>query len=689
MGNSSSATCAYEYEVLTTTEPDDRIDVTRPQIKPCPHDVSDPTDGRCLFHHGDGNFPSSRFTDEFRKILADERIPPNFFGGNLNGLQLDSELVTTPSGDPIDLRGVTIHGDLDLTDATVEVPLLLDEAAITGSVIADGAEFQAPVSLVGTDIQKRVYMHDTTVADGIVANDLNAGYVDGRDLTVTGPLILDRATFGANLKLARATVEGDLSLEHVQLDHSLDATGLSVAGNFVASEASIDSSMDQVAATIDGDVDVRKLHVGGETDWSHMTIGGDVTVTDCRFDSQADFEDITIGGEQASFDGTQFGGKADFTTLELPDGRVSFSDVTFDGEAWFVYARIGDEADFSGATFRDMAHLRDATFETDLILRNVSTTGQAFLHQSTIHGDCDCSDATFEHFQFSATVHGKTDFSRARFVEKALFMKSEFGDRVWFDEASFAGHPDFTDARFTGETTFDDTEFLVEPTFEGTRFAVDPNLDTATYPTDASVDLTERRKSMILAHPETLQYEGEQLPAAALTGDFVVPAGVSHLVEDDLTQTKIVTTALTELDSSEWHSLFEESLRTARTAVGQLPENGESVLVFSLQVNPDAELGGAFFESATIAGVYTRDSSGVTFGHLNLELSDADYLIPIPADDEAFEAGASVATRSELQKAMIRNQLFRAAVLGKRDDDESSINSGVVPVLVAAGKVGK
>lgn len=686
MTDSSRSQCTYEYEVLTTTEPDDRIDVTRPAVTQCPHDIANPDAKRCLFHHGDGNFPSSRFTDEFSDALTDEQRDPNFAGTDLNGLQLSQTDLTTPSGRPIDFRGATIHGDLNLTNATIDVPLLLDNAAITGSIYADGAEFDAPVSLVGVDVRGRLHLHEATVTGGIVANDLDTGYVDARDLTVDGPVILDRASFAANLKLARATIDGELSLEAVHMDHSLDATGLTVTGDYTASETTIESEMDHIAATIGGDVDVRKLHVGEDIDWSHGRVEGDITATDCHFEQEACFEDVSIGGTQLTFDATQFDGEADFATLQVPDGRISFSNATFDGDTWFVYARIDDTADFTGATFSEMVHLRDATFEGDLLLRNATTTGRTVLHQSTIEGDYDSADAEFEHFQFSATVRGKADFSRTRFIEKALFMKSEFDDRVWFDDATFAGHPDFSDTRFTGEPTFDDTEFLVEPTFEGTRFAVDPNLDDARYPTDASIDLAERRKDMVLAHPDSLQHTGTEVPAHKLSGELVIPASGRHLVTDDLTRTKIVTSGLKQLDSQDWYSLFERPLRIARTAAGQLPAD-DAILVFGLRVNPDENPGPEFFESATVVGVYTNDGTTISFGHLDPDLTDVDYLIPIPASDEAFEAGAAVATRSELRQATIRNQLFRTALLGKYDEDDPPVNSRIAPVLVAVAEI--
>jgi uncharacterized protein YjbI with pentapeptide repeats len=688
MSHSSSRQCSYVYDPPGSVKPDDRVDVTRPEYEPCPHEVADTDESRCLFHQAETEYPSERFTEQFQRALVSETVSSTFSGGQLEGLDLAGETVTTSAGGPVDLRGALIHGDLDLRNATIEVPLLLDNASITGSIHAEDAEFHGPVSLVGANIDG-IYCHGARIHGGFVANDLNTGYVDARGLTVDGPLILDRGTFASNLLIARGTVNGTFSLEGAEFDWSLDATSLSVAGDLIANDVSIDAECDCIAAEIGGDVELRKLEVSEETDWSHAKIAENLTVLDARFNSEASFSDVTINGEAAIFDGTQFTAKADFGTLTVREGRASFSDVNFGGEVWLTHATIGSVADFSRASFQGMAHLRDAAFEGDLVLRSIKATDQFFLHGSTIGGDCECTDASFVHFQFSATVHQKADFSGAQFDEKALFRSSTFGDRVWFDGAAFAGHLDFTDARFTGQTTFEETEFLVDPTFEDTRFAVTPDLSAATFPLADDIDLADRRKQMILAHPKSLRNEGERLPIGKINGEFSIPAQSAHLVEDDLTMTHGVAQALSDFDPQEWHGTFEEPLRTARTAVARLPDGEASTLVFALQLDTDGQPTADSIEDVLVAGVYCRHGDSIVFGHLDPAFIEADYLIPIPASDDAFESGAAVATSSELQKAAVRNERFRAALLAKQDGDEPPIHSLAVPVLVGAGTLGE
>lgn len=686
MANSKPGRCSYEYEAPpTTTPPDSSVDIPRPNHQRCPHATADADDERCLFHHLDADYPVDRISEQFLEALAAGDGPPTFAGGQLSGLRLDGATLTTPNGEPIDLRGATIDGDFDLSEATIDVPLLLDGAAITGSFIATDATFNAPISLVGTDIGRRVFLQRAHIDGGLVANELDAGYLDTRELTVKGSTILSDANFTANVILARSTFGDALNLQNTSFDYNIDVSGTEVDGPLILSGIDCEGDADLVAGRVAGDLAGIEMNITGDTDWRHLQVGGGLELSQSTFEGDAEFDDISIEGAAADFSEANFKGETSFSTAQFETAETRFTDALFDGDTWFTYATISGDATFESATFHEFVHLRDATFERNLSLVEAETTHQAFLHGSTIHGDFTAANATFNHFQFSATVHGDADFEGARFDEGGIFSNSEFGGTTTFDHASFAGGPDFSDARFTGPTSFHETEFLVEPTFDETRFAIEPDLEAARYPTPASRNLDDLRKSMILARPETLQHAGFEIETTALTDEIVIPAKTSPLVEDDLARTMAVTAALSDLDHADWYDLFEDGLRTARTAVAQLDPNDGAILVFGITVEPEAEEPTAFIQDATIAGVYARRDATVEFGYLHTDVGDFDYLIPVPADDDAFEAGASVAVLGELATAMVRQQAFRTALLQRRDE-EMHMNRAILPVLVAAAE---
>jgi hypothetical protein len=635
----------------------------------------------------DEDYPAGEATEAFRDALDDESRLPTFAGAYLPGLELADEVITTPDQQPLDLRGSIIDGKIDLTGATIEVPVLLDGASVTGDFIAEDATFEAPVSLVGTVVRGGMHWQAADVAGGVVANELDAGYLDWRGVNIDGPLVFDSSVFTSSLKLARSAVSGVLSLAEATFDWHIDATTLTVGGAISASGLTVDGDIDFVGTHVDGDIDMRKLSVDGDAEWDHTSISGELLARECSIDGEAGFDDVQVRGGGCGFDGGEFGGKADFASIAVSDGRFSATDAVFRGEVWFTHAVIEGTTDLARTVFEGPTHLRDAEFRGDLSLRGVDGEGQTWLAGSTVTDRFDCSGAQFDYFQFSATVHGDADFEHTEFVDTAVFTSSTFHGRVWFDKASFAGSPDFSKARFTDHVSFDGTEFLVEPSFEEARFTSGPDFSPAEFPTGVDVDPEdrERRWQLVLVHPESLVNDGFELPAEELTGNFVVPAAVSNLVNDQLARTKAVNVALSELEQDQWAELVDDPLRTARTAVTRREEPEMVRLVFGAEIDPEGDIGTEFFQNVVVAGVYERRGGSVEFGHLHPDLSAVDYLIPIPANDDAFDAGAAVATRAELRKAMLRHERLRLAQLRQGGGDDERIHNAVIPVLVAAG----
>jgi hypothetical protein len=286
----------------------------------------------------DEDYPAGEATEAFRDALDDENRRPTFAGAYLPGLELADEVITTPDQQPLDLRGAIIDGEIDLSGATIEVPVLLDGASVTGDFIAEDATFEAPVSLVGTVVRGGMHWQAADVAGGVVANELDAGYLDWRGVNIDGPLVFDSSAFASSLKLARSDVSGVLSLAEATFEWHIDATTLTVGGEISASGLTVDGDMDFVGTQVDGDTDMRKLSVGGDAEWDHTSIGGELLASDCSIDGEAGFDDVQIRGGACVFDGGEFGGKADFASIAVSDGRFSATDALFPGRS-VVHAR--------------------------------------------------------------------------------------------------------------------------------------------------------------------------------------------------------------------------------------------------------------------------------------------------------------------------------------------------------------
>lgn len=686
--------CSYEYEHLIETEPDHVVTTSRPpEIVQCPHTVPATDVETCLFHGIDEEYPREKATQSFLTALKEGPAPNCFAGAYLPGLDLAGETITTPNERPLDLRGAIIDGVIDLTDARVTVPIILDGATIMGQINAENASFEAPISLVDTALQKGLHWQGATINGGIVANNVDAQYVDWRDITVEGPVTFKNGSFASSLKLARSEIDGPFVLSGSTFDWHIDATMLSINDDIDATGMVVDENVDLVGVSAAGTLDFENARVGGDLDCDHMAVGEELRANDLTVGGNGQFEDLRVRGGSVTLDGINIGGKADFASMAVPDGCFSATEAVFDDEIWFTHAEIGGIADFSNATLNGPGHLRDAHFKSDLRYQNVDDTETTtWMAGSTIEGNIDCTATAFEYLQFSATVEGDADFTKTEYNNRALFSSSTFRGQVWFDNALFTGTPDFSKSQFTDEVSFEDAEFMVEPTFEDARFATDPALEEASFLTNISASVEDRYRQweLVLVHPESLENTGISVPLTAADSDFSVSIALTHLAEEVPKKTKAVIDILGNIETQEWSTVIDTALQTARTAVTQIDDATTGWIVFGFELADSGTNPADVLNSAEVGGVYEREGDSFTFTHLTSDLGDLDYLVPVPVTDAAFEAGAGVATSSEVRKAMIRHERFRLRELLEERSPEtqtSGVHRAVVPVLVGSGEI--
>jgi uncharacterized protein YjbI with pentapeptide repeats len=685
--------CSYKYEHLTETEPDEIVTLSRPpETVQCPHTIPASDLETCLFHGIDEEYPREKATESFLTALEEGPANNCFAGAYLPGLDLAGETITTPDERPLDLRGAIIDGVVDLTDARITVPVILDGATIGGEMQAENAVFEGPVSLVDTALQKGLHWQGATVEGGIVANSVDAQYVDWRDVTVEGPVTFQDGSFASSLKLARSTIAGPFVLAGTTFDWHIDATMLSVGDDFDASGMTVDGNTDLIGVSTAGSLALEEARVGGDVDCDHMSVGEGFQASEVTIGESGQFEDVRVQDGPVVLDGAEIGGKADFASIAIHDGRFSATGAVFGDEVWFTHAEIAGVTDFSNATLNGQGHLRDAHFKGDLRYQNVEDTETTtWMAGTTIEGDLNCTETAFEFFQFTATVEGNADFSDTKYNSKALFRSSTFEGQVCFDNALFTGTPNFSQAQFTDEVSFDGAEFMVEPTFEDARFTIDPTLEEAEFLTniDASVEERYRRWELVFVHPESLENTTVSVPVTAVGPDFNATIALAHLAEEAPGKTKTFLDALGDIESQEWHAVIDDALSVARTAATQVHDPTGAWLVFGFELGDPAEGPAGLLNSATVAGVYEREENELAFRHLATDLASIDYLVPVPVTDAAFEAGASVATRSEVRTAMVRHERLRLRELLEGEPlerDNHGIHRTVVPVLVGAGE---
>lgn len=670
--------CSYQYRSSSKTEPAAVGLLPIPEPDHCPHPPVASSDDRCLFHTAEDEYLPSTVSDTFLEAVSDPDQEATFAGGRLESLDLSETVLETPTGEPIDLRGATIDGDLDLSNATIKVPLLLGNAVITGAFDASDTYFECIVNLAGAKIGRQTLLSHAQFDGGVVANGLGAGFVDARGLSVNGPAVFDDASFSANVRFARAEFDGELSYERTEWRLLADFAMVSVTDTASFADSTIGGEFRLTGSSFDRDLTLSGITVNNDVSCCHAVVSGSLDASLATFSGEVDFDDLRHYGPSASFDQTAFESYTSFSFANINE-RLSFRESTFEDEVWFTYGHFEGTVDFESARFEGLTHLRDATFGSDVIIRNAHSTSQLFFHGSTIGGDVDARRAMIDHFQFSAELTGDADFRSVRFDAQAVFRHTEFGGTAWFDSASFAGEPDFTGCQFLSDVSFDETEFLVSPTFEETRFAVEPNLDAADFSRSVAVD----EGPLIMARPEELDNAGTTIPLDALSGDIVIPAQTARLIEPDVARMKALAAALESIDRETWYELFHHSIKLARTAAVEVDSaETHSGYVFGLAIDDDAETPDTSLKDTSLIAAYTIDEedSQIEFSHLDPDLEQFDHLVGVPGNADALETDVTVATHTEFRNAIRRRLMVQIARHEKHE--ENSLQPDSLPAIV-------
>ncbi|SFT09050.1 pentapeptide repeat-containing protein [Halostagnicola kamekurae] len=671
--------CSYQYRSLSETAPAavGPLPVAEPDY--CPHPPLSSDYDRCLFHTAEGEYPPNTIAETFLEAVSKPDQVATFAGGRIGSIDLSGTVLETPDGEPIDLRGATIDGDLDLSNATIKVPLLLGNAAITGTLDARGTRFEGIVDLAGAKIGRQTLVSHAQFDDGIVANGLDAGFVDARNLTVDGPAVFDEASFSANARFARSAFHGELSCDRTEWRLLADFAMISVTDETSFADSTVGGEFRLTGASLEQDLTLSGIEIDSDVRCCHAVVSGELNAPQVTFAGKVDFDDFRHHGVIASFDQSTFEGYTSFSFATFANS-LSFTDCTFKDEVWFTYGHFDGIIDFDSAQFEDLTHLRDATFGGDVVVRNACSTSQLFFHGSTIQGDVDAREATIDHFQFGAELAGDADFRSVQFDAQAVFRGTEFGGATRFDAASFAGEADFTDCQFLSNVSFDGTEFLVSPTFEDTRFVVEPDLDTA----DFSRTVEGDEGPLIVARLEELDNTGTTVPIDALSGDIVIPAQAARLLEPNITRTKALVTALKSIDRETWYGLFNHSIKLARTAAVEAePVETNCRFVFGLAINDDAETPEALLEETELIAAYTitEIDSQIEFSHLDPGLDRFDHLVGVPGSDDALKSNVTVATHTEFRNAILRRLMGQIARY-EHHEEKNTLQPDSLPAVI-------
>lgn len=251
----------------------------------------------------------------------------------------------------VDLRSVTVKGDVDLTRCVFQEGLLLDDAEIQGSLVLHRMS-ASQISLRGVQVQGRLDLSEAQLKGSVTAGgadvqgDLDARGLSGSTLWMTGLKLRGDLLLGCSKALRRgvlnkarlmaivgrnANVEGSVGImqpghrpdmklnreerkRELRWDHhvpKIDFTNATIKGSFSLrpnrnpikedAEPSYEPALGchnllLRGARIDGDVEVQAALVEDCVDASHAEVGGDLNVLGVWVRGCAKLHDMRVAG---------------------------------------------------------------------------------------------------------------------------------------------------------------------------------------------------------------------------------------------------------------------------------------------------------------------------------------------------------------------------------------------------------
>lgn len=327
---------------------------------------------------------------------AQEPSPARFGdAADFSNVRVAGNLVMTKlRGKDLDLRKISVRGDVDLDGVVVDVATLAS-AAVDGDLYLAGAE--------------------------LGAFDASAVHIRGSlrapNVTCGGPFDVANATLGA-LEMRRANVHGRAFFDFIAVAWA-DYEGASF-------EASVSFRQARV----------RTLKFGS------TRCSGDCDFTEAQLEDEADFGPARHAVVRA-VDGAQFDGEVRFVNASV--GQARFARVRFAKEARFDGSRFEHGVSFDGAAFAGDGLFANTVFRGSCDFNAVTTTGALALDGAEF--DCEFLSLDRASFPHRVSLEGKARFLTCRDTRFGA------GARLHFEQAAVA----LDGADFSGASTLSGT----------------------------------------------------------------------------------------------------------------------------------------------------------------------------------------------------------------------------------------
>ena len=148
-------------------------------------------------------------------------------GADAGWIAADEIVQTVADGQPVELEGIVIIGDLDLHEIErVSRTFTCTRCTFSGSIDASNVTFERMVDLSGSTVAKGIDFGGAIFRDPFLMRAF-----DGRPARVVGPVSFALANFGGRAIFERAQFEGDADFRVAQFDGDASFADASIAGD--------------------------------------------------------------------------------------------------------------------------------------------------------------------------------------------------------------------------------------------------------------------------------------------------------------------------------------------------------------------------------------------------------------------------------------------------------------------------
>ncbi len=338
-----------------------------------------------------------------------------------------SELVPNPAAEAYLLEALRTDGLADLESFSEGEP------NISGSALVN--------ALKDPQVQSKsfLFIANLTVVDEVFGNDIvlpgniqfyKVKFIEDVDLnsSLLHAVWIGNSEFLGSLDLSFATLDGNIII------YNNDLEGL------LFTQAVVNGSLDLRENTVNLGIDFSGTHITGGLWLDESKILGTAPTPWASYPTQ--FWATIVDGP-ASFLGTHFAGDAYFSQSEFY--RLDMSQAVFDRDVYFKGIAVERSADFTDASFAQLANFNDFYIGNTAIFKGATFGGEATFENGTVARDLSFEEAAF---------NGLANFDYITVGRFCDFIGTTFDAKFSFYYTSVAW-PYFEGATFNGPVVFE------------------------------------------------------------------------------------------------------------------------------------------------------------------------------------------------------------------------------------------